>query len=636
MLVTPSNVASLVNGCLHPIVDSDVFTCIISKSDRLADLRLAIEKAALASSNTTRPPIPPHTHQRLILLNDTSASILHDSSALLGSFDLYPGRVIYIESTLDAELLRPTFDRLRCSIEICYNLPENTLTAPDSRPMQPEYNQKLRVSRNDTLGSVKSKLAAALALDPTQFRIARTHTAPQFKDEEQTLAELQIVDQSGIYVALGRPLKKEEVQVSVFLLSHSDGDEPPNPTSTVVSASESSATPAPPSTGTRFQFLFSLPLRSDILVSDLKVLLLDFLSKKRPHPTIAGSNGFGIAHIRIRDKKGASSSKVYEDTRTLSENAAGGPVKLDDGFEICIQRLEQPEVWTRDKMMLQLQQWRPETQKLGPIQDLVTKKNISVGGMKRQLYQMIQPAKSEESINSESVSADGGTHGDTSLIDSASLAPSTDGIDLSLSSASIASSSSVVAPPSLSPAPPILVAKGKLTGRMKRADMARLTWSGGDGEGGDSKLLRNAINIRPGELMIFRVEITEEQRAHIAAQAKANKAKQQAEPTDDNKLDSSTPTAGTPSKPNSSALRKPWQRSGGTTSSGLLSRTRKSAAPGVSVASRDRPALKERALVIGWADDEWIEAEKVAAAAEAEVDTRQKQTANENENENQV
>ena len=618
VFVTPSNVATLVEQSLHPVVSEAVFALEVSKSQTVLDLK----KAIIAG---TKQSVPSVGNQRIILMHETHCELLKDDSALLHSFDLYPGRFLYLEHSLEQEMVRPVFERTKCQIEICFNVPLETDVATAGKPTQPEYNQKLVVSRNDTLAVVKAKIGHALGLDVDTFRVARSHTAQQFKDDTETLADLQLVNQSGIYVSHGRPLKKDEVQCTFFLYQpdHEEtaattaaelSDVHPSSTpslstasSTASTASVSSATaPAAssPPVLSKFQYLFDLPIRHDMLLSDLKPHLLSCLSKKRPHPTLAHSNAWNIVHLRLRDKKGTQTTKVYEDGKSVQENL--GAMKLEDGFEIVLQKLDHPEVWTSAQMMLQAQQWLPAQGKLGPVQDLVTRKNVSVGGMKMQLYKMVH-GHAFVAPGSENVAADV----------PAAVEPTAAPAEDSATSIAASSDASVVYPA-------ILLAKGKLTGKMKRSDMLKLAWSQ---DAGDSKLLRNALALRAGELMMWMEEVSQEEKAAIAAAKEKKKAAAAAAvaaaateaSTASNSTDSATSIA--PAKAASAAVpavaRKPWQR-------GVVAGASRARKPGSSSSSNavvsSRPAPREHAVHIGFSDEEakWLADEEMAAAVERE------------------
>jgi hypothetical protein len=566
--------------------------------------------------------VPAPENLRLVLLHESHTQLVKEDPAAptLQSYDLYPGRWLYVEHAREDELLRPTFERLRCQIEICFNEPPELPPAPSAADasssslddtaaaaaaagsvpvFQPSYSRSVRASKNETLAVLKARIAASLGLDVSEFRVSRTHTAPQFKDMSQTLGELQLVDQSGIFVSRGRPLENDEALVKFFLLAE---EEPPLSDPAAAEAAAVAAAAAGPSSGvaaSRFQPLFELPVRVSTPIKELKHTVLTFLSRRRPG-TIAGSNGWGIEHVRIRDKKGASSKNVLEDAKTLAENV--GPHLLEDaaGLELVLQRLEQEEVWTKDLMMLQLQRWMPRTQKLGAIEDFVVRKNISVGAAKAQISRMVHPG----TRNTES---SGHTLTETTA---ATSVPT------------IATSSSS-SPPSL---PPIFLAKGKMVGRMKRADVAKLTWIGG-GTGGekdagnsssdDTKLLRNALALRSGELMLFYEGLSEvEQAAAKAAKEKkaaaaAAAAAATAATTDDPSAASCKPVAAV----SSATALKPWQR-------GAAARVRKAAgvsSTGAGVSLPSRPAPVEHGLRIGLSPEQEAAAaredEKNAAAA---------------------
>ena len=636
----------------------DVFVVSISKSSSLADLRAAIVKAASAAAGRSMPAIPAAANQRLLLLHESHAQLLKDETATttLHDFDLHPGRFVYVEHALEPELLRPAFERLRCQIEICFNTPDDptaTLSptqADGSRPpqpAQPEYNRVARVSRNDTLGSVKRQIGLALGLEPSSFRLSRTHTAPQFKDESATLGELQLVNQSGIFVSMGRPLQKDEVQCRFFLYQPECEEKEPATTtanteeaanatasSTAAASSSSSSAPAPAASAaapSRFLHLFDLPIRTGCLVSDLKHDLLGFLSKKRPHPTDPSSNGWCIAHLRVRTKKNQSSTKVLEDAKSLAENLP----QLEDGTEIALQALSAPEVWRSDQLMLQAQQWIPKTQKLLPPTDLIIRKNLSVAGMRAQLWRSIHPeaAAAAAAAAALSVAASASapvppaativtatpadaSSGSASAAHPASVAPATAAANdaEAAPAAAAAAAATAASPPSLGSR--ILLAKGKMVGRMKRADIPKLLWLRAAADDG-SKLARNALALRSGDLMLWYEDASPEEKAEQKAREEEKKRKAAAAAAASGAAaGASTAPPASASSAKSSVPLKPWQRGG--PARGV--RKPGSSLSGVSASVRSAP--KEHALRIGLTAEQeaaYIAAEEEESAIQASL-----------------
>jgi hypothetical protein len=611
VFVTPVNVSTLVEQSLHPVATEDVFLISVSKSASVADLRTAVVEGA-TNGTPAGQAVPAPDNLRMVLLHESHTQLVKEDPAAptLQSYDLYPGRWLYVEHAREDELLRPTFERLRCQIEICFNEPpelpsasaadasssslDDTAAAGSMPVFQPSYSRSVRASKNETLAVLKARIAASLGLDVGEFRVSRTHTAPQFKDMSQTLGELQLVDQSGIFVSRGRPLEKDEVLVKFFLLAE---EEPPLSDPAAAEAAAVAAAAAGPSSGgaaSRFQPLFELPVRVSTPIKELKHTVLTFLSRRRPGP-VTGSNGWGIEHVRIRDKKGASSKSVLEDAKTLAENV--GPHLLEDaaGLELVLQRLEQEEVWTKDLMMLQLQRWMPRTQKLGAVEDFVVRKNISVGAAKAQISRMLHTGARNTEASGHALTGTTAANPVTTIATSSSSSP-----------------------PSL---PPLFLAKGKMVGRMKRADVAKLTWIGGVSEkdagncsSDDTKLLRNALALRSGELMLFYEGLSEaEQAAAKAAKEKKAAAAAAAAAATAAATDGPSAASGKPVAAVSSATAlKPWQR-------GAAARVRKAAgvpATGADVSLPSRPAPVEHGLRIGLSPEQ-----EAAAAREDEKNT---------------
>jgi hypothetical protein len=111
----------------------------------------------------------------------------------------------------------------------------NTPHDRDSKQVHVDYDHTLVLSKNDTLGQLKERIARVIDIPSDSFRLSRSllryrtttfkfhlmkmcdanymtwynsgRDAPQLKDDSKTLNELGFIDFSGVYVSHGRPLK---------------------------------------------------------------------------------------------------------------------------------------------------------------------------------------------------------------------------------------------------------------------------------------------------------------------------------------------------------------------------------------------------------------------------------------------
>jgi ubiquitin C-terminal hydrolase len=363
ILAKKANIEELLQGLDTNCFDNDQINVIsVEKTARIADVQQKVTELYNISAE----------NQRIVKLTDKATLISDFADEILCKFDITAGQLLFLEDksielgeesgSHGGSFLIRQFEGTRCEIHISYNLPNYN----DHAQFPPEYNQTIKISKNCTLRELKQRISPLIDMPIEAFRASLNPKSAQFKDDSLTLAALQLVDYSGIYLTPGRPLQANEIQCKFYLDSSSSNEE----------SKENHK---------KFKFLFELPIETSIKVAELKSTLLSYLNKLNPSAN-GKSNGYGIEFMRIRAKKGLLLKSPLEEDKSL---AAQFNNKLDDGQEFCIQRLDSDETIPKDCLLLQVQHWDSKSKQLHPAKDLIVKKMCYAHQLREQLAEIL-------------------------------------------------------------------------------------------------------------------------------------------------------------------------------------------------------------------------------------------------------
>lgn len=247
-------------------------------------------------------------------------------------------------AVLSPYVLSPIIARhaaLRCQLNICFN-----------EVGQSDYNRSVRLSKVSPLSELRQSIAKTLNRDPQSFKIRRSATGPELKDDSITLDAASLVDGSSVYIEPGTPLKPSEFLIR-FCLHDSKNAKMP------------------------FRALGSLVLAKNIRISEVKSLLLAYLEAN--HSDGHGSNTFGLVHIRLRERTGLKVGRIFLDAQTLHQNLGHS---LADNVEVAVQALSHPEVVGPQDMPLIIQRLRPQTKVLDHPEEIIIRKMSRVAELK--------------------------------------------------------------------------------------------------------------------------------------------------------------------------------------------------------------------------------------------------------------
>ncbi len=212
------------------------------------------------------------------------------------------------------------------------------------------------VSKNKTLKQLKAKMLPLLGLEDVEdFRLKRSATAEQWKDEDQTLDELQFMSAQYVFVERGRPLRKGECNLRFY---YYDNDE---------------------DTKSAFKYLFTIPVMTNIEQPELHKNLLKYLKDLKPDGK--GGNSFGIQHMRIREKLSKGAGAIFQSNLALNRGLKKFK-KFRDGDSLAIQKITEPEVVNKTKNhLIFIHQFERDTDRLHRARELVVSRMTTVGDL---------------------------------------------------------------------------------------------------------------------------------------------------------------------------------------------------------------------------------------------------------------
>ena len=349
-------------------------------------------------------------------------------------------------------------DESKCQIKVLFNLPTPTTPSSSAAPAvsstatdladAPAYEQALYISKHATLRSLKAAISPLVALPPSAFRLSRNECSAHWKDEDATLSELGLVDYSSVYVSEGRQCGKDEYNLRCYLLQ-------PN-------TSQHRSAASPPSS---FVFLFDLPTPTSCTIGQLKLQLLSHLNIQFGD-VHGGGNGFGLVHFRLRDKKGAVSSRLYEESRVVGE------ALVDEG-EVVVERCDSEEAARVVKECVLMRWCWWDGRQLSGEHEMTVRKMVMVGTIREEMRaawrrskgSLKQPHEEEKRV---------------SKVEEEKQQP----VD------------------STTACPPLWLARGMARVRMRKADVDKVSWLS-EAELPDNKLAKNnPLRLSAGDLII--------------------------------------------------------------------------------------------------------------------------------------
>ena len=318
---------------------------------------------------------------RLVRLLEDRGEVLDVEETSLREYRVSVGDVLYVEEVdsngavgesggVSSSPLLRLLDDSKCQIKILFNLPTPLTPSSSAAPAvssaavdladAPAYEQAIYISKHATLRSLKSAISPLVALPSSAFRLSRNECSAHWKDEDATLSQLGLVDYSSVYVSEGRQCGKDEYNLRCYLLQ-------PNQ-----SQHRSSTWPA-----SSFLFLFDLPTPTSSTIAQLKVQLLSHLNAQFGDMH-GGGNGLGVVHFRLRDKKGAVSSRLYEEGRVVGE------VLVDEG-EVVVEPCESEEAARVLKECVLVRWCWWDGRQLSGEHELMVRKMVIVGTIREEM-----------------------------------------------------------------------------------------------------------------------------------------------------------------------------------------------------------------------------------------------------------
>jgi ubiquitin C-terminal hydrolase len=236
-------------------------------------------------------------------------------------------------------------EKIKNTIEIKFNLPGKE-----------DFDQKISVDKNMLVKDFKDKIQPIVGLPIDDFKIKRG-SAPhlyELVNDSESLSDVSVRDGMPLTIEKGKPLKEGESNyVFEYLDLTKDAD--------------------------NFTELFEIPVHDDMLVSDVKQMILPLLQQK-------GFNVTDPAHIRLRDVSSSQYSrrvgKVFQDSFTVKKATLYVYSK-----RVVVQILNEPESLTNQEKELCffVQHFHPSTFELGKKEDFVISEDATLDELRERL-----------------------------------------------------------------------------------------------------------------------------------------------------------------------------------------------------------------------------------------------------------
>lgn len=235
-------------------------------------------------------------------------------------------------------------ERIKNIIEVKYNLPGKE-----------EYDQKISVDKNMLIKDFKEKIQPIIGLPVNDFKIKRG-SAPHLYElinESESLSDVSVRDGTPLTIEKGKPLKEGEANYTFeFMDLTKDAD--------------------------NFTEMFEVPVHEDMLISDVKQMILPLLQQK-------GINVSDPTHIRLRDVSSSQYSrrvgKVFQDALTVKKATLYVYSK-----RVAVQILDEPEpLQNQDDICFFIQQFKPSTFELTRKEDFVISEDATIDELREKL-----------------------------------------------------------------------------------------------------------------------------------------------------------------------------------------------------------------------------------------------------------
>eukprot|EP00697_Spironema_sp_BW2_P014547 gnl/Spiro4/499_TR279_c0_g1_i1.p1 gnl/Spiro4/499_TR279_c0_g1~~gnl/Spiro4/499_TR279_c0_g1_i1.p1 ORF type:complete len:1040 (-),score=324.70 gnl/Spiro4/499_TR279_c0_g1_i1:25-3087(-) len=258
----------------------------------------------------------PIERQRLYTLFPQTIELVGDQRPL-SNFQFQTGDKVPVELNDGPNYVTRILEREKNMLEVSFNKIGSKV-----------HDQKITIDRRKTVADFKLAISPIIGLAPNMFKLQRSYSSLEIKNENELL--YQVCHSGGtITVEAGTALKPDEYRINFFIQVNVCEDDEQT-------------------------FLCDLPVRETMLISELKAQLSE-------------RTGIPATHMRLREKYGCKATKVYQDQQSVRLAV----FSLFDGREMTVQKLETPETWTDDNLLLGLQSWYPSEFGLGVRKEIV-------------------------------------------------------------------------------------------------------------------------------------------------------------------------------------------------------------------------------------------------------------------------
>jgi hypothetical protein len=298
------------------------------------------------------------------------------SEDLRKKYSIFPGTKMIIEKSAESvgegeSKVVNVLKSLRSKLHLFFNNPK--LSTANNESDLPEYNIEIETTSDITLLQLKELIKNKLSLSEgvEEFYCKMNKDGNQYKEENKTLEELGITDQSILHVSMGKGCNTNEHFIR-FELDIGRLLQLAFPNGAPVAATGGGGVADSPTTNAsnnpfnhRYILLEEIPVNEKSTILSMKKTLfsqwetlvanfhskfnslphkdelLPYLSNLLLHPT-------SLHHIRLRDYKNGKISAPLRDDRMICRTLLG----LSDGRRIILQILPQEEIIGPDDLLI--------------------------------------------------------------------------------------------------------------------------------------------------------------------------------------------------------------------------------------------------------------------------------------------
>ncbi|EAR91927.3 ubiquitin carboxy-terminal hydrolase (macronuclear) [Tetrahymena thermophila SB210] len=220
-----------------------------------------------------------------------------------------------------------------------------------------EYNHSIIIDSRQTMQQLKEKISEQLKIDPVEVIIRRGGKAGiELKEMNKTIRSMNFINNSSIYLELGKPAKEGEIRVIFYLAIK-----------TPLNADQILHT---------FEEIGELPIHGNLLASEVKVIACQFLKEKKD---IDLDPNF----IRLREKISDNLTRIYREKKMREQ-------QVIEKKMIAIEQIDEPIEISLKEFLIYVRIWDQQQWTLSDRFELLVQKTDSGYDLEQKIYKQNQ------------------------------------------------------------------------------------------------------------------------------------------------------------------------------------------------------------------------------------------------------